>query len=55
MEIETLEFLQELVMRWKRHRDIIMTLEKTNLDREILELWKKQIEATFINCVRSSL
>tara|TARA_B110000046_G_C12858300_1_gene340700 strand:+ start:404 stop:580 length:177 start_codon:yes stop_codon:yes gene_type:complete len=53
--LEKLELLQELVMRWKRHRDFILTLEKTNVEKEQLELWKKQIENTFSTCIKSCL
>ncbi len=53
--MEKLLLLEELIMRWKRHRDIVNTLEKTNLDTETLELWKRQIEVTFLNCLKSNL
>ena len=53
--LEKLDFLEELVIRWKKHINMIKKLQDTNLDKETLVLWNNQMNITFRNCIISRL
>ena len=50
-----IEKLEEYVWRWKNHYKMLNTLEKTNLDKEQLKIWKNQIDECFREKIKSKL
>ena len=45
--------LEEYVWRWKNHYKMLETIEKTNIDKAQLKIWKNQIDECFRNKIKS--
>ena len=46
---------KELIWRWENHKKILEELKKSNIDKKLIEKWKKQIDIYFQDELRSSL
>ena len=50
-----LEDLEEFVWRWKNHKKMLETINKTNIDKDIVKRWEAQIDECFREKIKSRL
>lgn len=51
----SLQELQEYLDRWKKHENIIKVLEKSDLNKDEVKIWKNQINLHFASLIKSKL
>jgi len=52
---EKLEELEELVWRWKNHKNMLKTIYNSNVEPEIVKRWESQIDQCFREKIKSKL
>ena len=50
-----IEKLEEYVWRWKNHYKMMSIIEKTNIDKDQLTIWKNQIDECFREKIKAKL
>lgn len=55
MEDLKLDKLEEYVWRWKNHYKMLAEIEKTNIDKDQLKLWRNQIDECFRSKIKAKL
>ena len=50
-----LEDVEEFVWRWKNHKKMLETINKTNIDKDIVKRWEAQIDECFREKIKSRL
>ena len=50
-----LEKLEEYIWRWNNHYKMLNEIEKTNIDKAQLTIWKNQIDQCFREKIKAKL
>ncbi len=50
-----LEKLEEYIWRWNNHYKMLKEIEKTNIDKEQVTIWKNQIDQCFREKIKAKL
>ena len=47
--------IEDYINRWKKHKNIINKLEKSNLSKDEIKIWSNQIDMFFTSKIKSKL
>ncbi len=52
---ELFEDLEELIWQWHNHHKMLAKIEKSNIEKELIHLWRTQIDDCFKEKIKAKL